>query len=638
MESQPKKSASRVLLILLVLTLIGSGAIYWRLRHGVAAAPGAGGFDPLGGGERAGVDVLATNPAAVEFRRLCRAKELAGDGKYAEALPIFEELVRSQPNTSYGWDADIQAATALGHLGRYDEALTRLDRIIATAPADEERPLAMMAKAETYSIAGRHEDAVKLYQQIIFEYKTRRPFVCEGALEELAREHAIKGEYGLARGALSRLIEDFPGAEDTRRRAAQKQIEWLKDNVARQQKPRVAELAAGGKCKIVEKLERGQTDWRAEGGPYVVTSALRLGSGDLLRVEAGTLVRFTGEGGLVAADGRLEVIGTPEKPVQFLPLGDDPGGDYWSGISVESDSSETACRLAYCQVRGADPGLWLHRGKAELDHCLFDRCGRFGVRAGDAAMLAMTSCEITGGYRVGLECDGKAVLRAIDCRVSGQTIDGIILRYVADETAVERCIVEGCGGDGILTRGECRPRIEGCQIRKNEGAGVRTVEGASALIVDSKFEENEDAGIRLTENWEGELRGNTIARNKAGGIVAESRCNGPITGSTIEANNIVGVRLRLGCSPEITGNRILDNQGVGLLLENSQPAMLKGNEFSGNAEAALRNASEGLVNAEGNWWGSAEESEVAKAIQGRQANPEWGEVQYRPWLTTRPAK
>ena len=275
------------------------------------------------------------------------------------------------------------------------------------------------------------------------------------------------------RATLSRLIEDFPGAEDTRKQGAEKETAWLKGRVAEQQKPRVAELAASGKIKTIGKLERGQTDWKADEGPYLVTSVLQVESGDLLRIEAGTLVRFTGEGGLQVASGRLEAVGTAEKPVQFLPLSDDPGMDYWLGIGAKSGAGETACRMAYCQVRGADPGFRLNDGQAELDHCVFDRCGRFSVRTGRIAGLTMTGCKITGGYRVGIECDPQSLPRLSDCRVSALTTDGIVLHYVADAAAFDHCIIEGCGGDGIRVRGEGGPKSKTARSARTPGGSPR---------------------------------------------------------------------------------------------------------------------------------------------------------------------
>ena len=576
-----------------------------------------------------------TQAAMAVFQRLSAGKALAEEGKYTEALAIFEEIVRTASGTRYAWDAEIQAASALAGLKRFKEAQTRFDRILATCKIEEIEPQAKIAKADALSQAGEHESAIKLLEELMVTYAESVPLICEHTLGTMIVIYKRTGQFGLMRAALARIIEDYPGTEDFKGRSAQRDTAALLDQMETAQKPVVEKLLADKKLVAPAKLAAGQNTWKAGEGPYLVAQPLTVGADQTLTIEAGTTVRFAVRAGL-RVQGRLEIAGTREKPVVLAPLSDDPTRDWWSGIELKAESGSGESRLAGCRILGADLAVAIQSGKATLDNCRIDCGGRVSVQVGRNAQLDLLNSQISGGYRQGLECERGSVLRMTGCQVVGLATGGVSLREVADQSSIKDTRIEKCGMDGIWVRGGGRPTIENCQIVGNARHGVLSIEGASPSVLDSQIRDNVGAGVYLKERWSAVLRGNTVTANRAGGIRAEVRCNGEITANRIEENVLFGLSLSLDCAPSISGNVVGKNRGTGLLLQNSQPKKLEGNQFIGNANGGLRNEGTGTVRAAGNWWGSDSESEVAKQIQSRASDPALGEVEFRPWLQTAP--
>jgi parallel beta-helix repeat protein len=569
------------------------------------------------------------------YQRLCEGKRLAGEGKHAEALSIFNEIVGAEAGSSYGWDADIQAAHSMGYLGQHKEALARCDRIINDCPLEDEIPKTQLVKADIYSLAGQHDVAIKLLEKIIVENTDVNSLVCEEALVEMTIVYTRTGQFGLVRAVMERIAADYPGDEARRRKWAISKVDFIRKEASKLQKPRIEELLARKGFQKVEKLDGGPITWTAENGPYLVTQPLVIGSDDTLRIESGTQVRF-GVLGELQIKGRLEVLGTAEKPVELLPLGDDTTIDSWMGLELTAGKNSGASKLTHCRLVGANIGLNASRGLIELDRCVFDRCGRAGILASRGVGLAVTNCKIVNCYRVGVECESKAVLHMADCQINGLTTYGVKLKEVSDKSSLTRTLIEHCGWDGVFVRGRCSPTIEACQILNNKGSGVRALDGASPTVLNTRIQNNGGAGIQLKERWAAVLRGNTIVSNGNGGVVAEVRCNGEIVGNRLENNGQVGLLLRMDCAPSITNNRFIKNQGPGLLLQNSQPKKLRDNQFISNTGAALRNEGIGSVQAAHNWWNTTSEKEIAQLIQDRRSNPQWGEVNFTPWLSEAP--
>jgi hypothetical protein len=616
------------------MALTNRSATWWSLGVLALVAAGVGLYAtratwlPSSGAVQLSADTAANFAV---FQRLCEGKELAAQKRHQEALAVFDEISAAGGDSSYRWSAELEAAHAMGFLKQHEEALARLDRVIQDCPYADEQGMARLVQADVLSLKGDHAEGLHRLEGMVAEYGPVEPRMAEEALVTMMGIYLRNQQYGKIRGTLARLIHDYPGSEDTRRRAAQRDTDALIDTVCEQQAAQIS----GWSGRKVDKLESSDTTWTAAEGPYLVTDTLLVPAGSSLRVEPGTQVRFSAAGRL-QVKGRLEVAGAPDQIVEFGPVGDDPNKAFWLGVEIAGGSEAGPSQLSHCVIRGADPGLKVESAQVGLTACTFDRCGAFSVQVSGRARLMLEQGTIVDGHRVGLDAQPGTQVELQGCTLSGLVTAGIILKEVADQTVVRGCRIEKCGAEGLLVRGRCTPVLEKCQISRNAGEGIRSIDGASPNIIDCEVQDNRGAGVRLQDHWAGELRGSLIRDNAEGGISAQAGCKGVIEGNRIENNRTAGLLLRLGCEPTITGNRIASNQGPGLLLQESTPGQLKDNQFLGNLEAALRNEGSNTIDAKGNWWGTTDEASISKLVQDRRLKPEWGEVQVQPWLNAAP--
>lgn len=569
------------------------------------------------------------------YQRLCEGKRLAGDDRYAEALKIFDELVKSQAGTRYGWDADIQAAAALGHLGRYEDALARFDRILAECPLEDELPKARLDKADILAMAGRVDQAVEELEAVIAEHTDSNPLHCETALETMARAYHRTEQLALLRASLERVSADYPGAENLKRVWADEQLIKVRNRLVGVQQSRVDALLSRGEARLIETVAAGQSTWRAEGGPILITKPVEIPAGATVTVEAGTEIRFGAEGGLIVK-GSLVCKGTENAAVRFLPLSDDPTRDYWMGIRFESDAAAPDSRLEHCLILGADCGLELSNGKVRCDNCMFDRCGRDTIRTNRGTFLTLSRCRILDGYRVGILCLPAARLDMSECEVANLTTHGISLREVSDDCVIRDTRIINCGWDGILIRGRCAPTIRNCRIQDHGRTGITSLDGASPRVLDSTIQNNASTGVLLDQKWDSSLEDNVISGNGMGGVCASVRCGGQLKNNRIEFNQFAGILLSLDCSTAVIGNLVRSNDGPGLWLENSQPSSIEQNAFVGNRPAALRHEGPAAIHAAHNYWGSVTETKISQQIEDQHADAESGRVEFRPWLEQLP--
>ena len=140
-------------------------------------------------------------------------------GEYAEAVRLYAELVRAEPD-----DATLRAslAGALGALGRHDESLAELDRAIALEPVN---PEAHHNRGVIFESRGGQADAIRAYETALryapdYEPSRRalvrlRGFVANdepmaanerlaAVIVEQAHEAALRGDYA---GAMVKLEE-----------------------------------------------------------------------------------------------------------------------------------------------------------------------------------------------------------------------------------------------------------------------------------------------------------------------------------------------------------------------------------------------------------------------------------------------
>lgn len=98
----------------------------------------------------------------------------------------------------------------------------------------------------------------------------------------------------------------------------------------------------------------GNTIWTAAQNPYAVTSNITVPNGVTLTVEEGVIVKLTNGVSINAQAGAtIDVEGTTESPVQFIPL---VGNNNWGNISASGNNSVVTIRHAEIAHGGVSIG------------------------------------------------------------------------------------------------------------------------------------------------------------------------------------------------------------------------------------------------------------------------------------------
>lgn len=318
--------------------------------------------------------------------------------------------------------------------------------------------------------------------------------------------------------------------------------------------------------------------WR---GTVSISGALVVAPQATLRIEPGTIVRFARvEAGMRKARlvvmGRIQSIGTPDRPILFSSDAPTPVKGDWGGILLLS--TEKHNQFEHTGVEGAETGLEARFSafSAKSVRVSSSKTGlaqRDGVVSVEAS--SFSACD------TGVEVhDGEFELR--DSSVSTNALGMLLSRssVVLASTTVTDNNRQGIRAD------ECRLRIRSCSISSNNDGAVVT--GGEGLIFMTRF-----------------------MRNRA------------------TALHIGSARMKV--------NRSLfsDNDHDALRIDDGR-ATVWGCAFRENGGFNLYNAGAEEVVAVQNWWGTNEEKAISSKIFDGSRGPGSGTVQPFPWLSSQP--
>lgn len=125
---------------------------------------------------------------------LARARNLAGTGKFAEALPLFTQLTELEPANYRGHS---RRAAMLNYLDRYSEGLAAIERAVALAP---DNAMLYFNRGLSLSEVGRFAEAVADFEKA----SAGRP--------ELPMPHADRASARMSLGQLDAALRDCDSA------------------------------------------------------------------------------------------------------------------------------------------------------------------------------------------------------------------------------------------------------------------------------------------------------------------------------------------------------------------------------------------------------------------------------------------
>lgn len=153
-------------------------------------------------------DALGTAIRADAYNRIADTYYYQSD--FDNALTNYRKALETNPAT--GDYSMMQEAMMLGLLGRRQEKLDGLDRMVATYPQSALAADALTEKALTLASAGRRDDAIEVYRQVTRRY----PATAQGrnAMLQLAILHLNAGERDDAVRLYEQVVTTYPSSAE----------------------------------------------------------------------------------------------------------------------------------------------------------------------------------------------------------------------------------------------------------------------------------------------------------------------------------------------------------------------------------------------------------------------------------------
>jgi parallel beta-helix repeat protein len=450
--------------------------------------------------------------------------------------------------------------------------------------------------------------------------------------------------------------------------------------------------SACGETEITDGFIGSDTTWTPECGPYLIRTNVLVMNGATLTVGAGTTVMFDVDKAMLV-DGRLLAQGAPNALVSFtagqgMPWGylsfyGQSTGSMLEHTLVEYAGSLTVDPNAAVRVDGVDAefqGLIVRRsladgihifndGTAMMDNMMvLDNEGCGICLDSDTPAFAITNSTVRDNHG-GIQLTGGG-----SGTISGNLIQGNVSSVGAGLYVDEPGVLSithneitgnhaGGGGGGIYIDGShnattiCDNYIAFNQAR--QGGGIKAANGAATEISRNfivfnwaDYADHRAGGGLYIASYVLTIVNNVIASNVA---VNGGQCGGAWLGylpdSTVRNNTFArnfseasgGAAFCLS-EPDITleANTIFSNT-ASWSLEGDHGAVriynyattLQYNNFFDNRYYELRNRAplaEGTVNAQFNWWGTVDPTEIQARIYDWSDDATVGVVDFADWL------
>jgi len=321
--------------------------------------------------------------------------------------------------------------------------------------------------------------------------------------------------------------------------------------------------------------------WTTENSPYVVTGVIEVTKGAVLKIEAGTEIRFT-SGAKILVNGELQVLGTSASPVTMTLESTASNTSAWGGIEFTPDSVDATVK----------DGQYVSGSIIKNAIIKFGQ----GIICDDASPFISDNQIMNNA--IGLHIVGN------DGSKGGVTTDSSSANGNAEIVKPLHVL------NNIFT-----DNTTAIQINRNNGQNyVVTPAGYSyvgdtvitALIQNNSLNSN-GVGINIANGDNNIILNNTLKYNSVAGILtaAASRAN------IIEKNNINNNEIGLDIASVdtvIMQNNIKNNFGYGIKLS-AKPSFFSLNNIYNNQNYNLKNMVYSLA-ASNNYWGTSNESSV----------------------------
>ena len=335
------------------------------------------------------------------------------------------------------------------------------------------------------------------------------------------------------------------------------------------------------------------TAWTLAGSPYIVKCGIIVKPGITLTINPGVEVRFNGAYS-IQVDGRLVAQGNSTDAITFTSNKPFPAAKDWGNIRFTTNSQGTMeyCRIEYAGY-GDEGAVYINQTgplTTLINHCTIAKCsGSYGaIYANNANNLQITNNTIRSNSDRGI--------------------------FFGNGTA----------------------NIAGNTINNNSASGIYAY-GTAAVTGNTISNNTATYGGGIQAYSRVTITGNTISSNTAiygGGIYCED-CTA--TNNTMTSNSATsqGGAIYNGGYSNISGNILRNNKAGeicgGIFVGYGSPT-ISGNNLLNIGAYEVYNNGGSDVDAIGNWWGTAAQSEIMDKIYDWYDAPSKGEVVFYPWL------
>lgn len=202
-----RKTITGISIVTLLLLLVAC-----QTTQGWRSSPGAPSGDRMKDLEKQ-VEVLTARLSKMEYElRFNVASNQASLGKYEQAIKVFQELIKSNPESPFAADSLYEIAKIYKYnLKNIEKAVSTYKDLLGRYPKSEFRRTAMFEVAECYMELGRKSEALSQYKDIITRYG--KDPVAEKAYFEIGDMMQQAGNFPEARDAYAKLLGTFPKGE-----------------------------------------------------------------------------------------------------------------------------------------------------------------------------------------------------------------------------------------------------------------------------------------------------------------------------------------------------------------------------------------------------------------------------------------
>jgi hypothetical protein len=330
--------------------------------------------------------------------------------------------------------------------------------------------------------------------------------------------------------------------------------------------------------------------WTEANSPYIVTGTIEVTKGAVLKIEAGTEIKFA-TSSRILVNGELQVLGTAENPVIMTSAATQPKAGDWGGIEF-TDKAVSAKFVNGEYVSGSiirntiikfsngiicdDASPYIYNNQLSLNKIgLYIKGDNFS--SGGLVMEASSASQNNS---------------LVTIYIKNNTFSDNTLGIKIERNNGRNYVVTPAGysyiGDKKMTA-----YLSGNTINSN-GSGLEILNGDNNSIIDNNIKYNFTTGVKISENSRGNLLSrNTINNNNVG--LDSASANSLLLQNNIKNNFATG--LRITAKPTILAlNNIHNNQTYNL--DNRVYSLSALNNYWGSTDSTAISASFRITNSD----------------------------------------